>query len=96
MTPKNADASALPSTADNLPSYEPDPIIIPYRDILDPVVGRLTHVEVGRADAEKVAWAGIDATGSLRTGTMRLRIDAGVANSIMLGWDVEVDDWRAE
>jgi hypothetical protein len=62
-----------PSTTDDpADAYEPEEIVLPVNDILDPVVGSVTAVDVGLADAETLARAGVDATGSLRSGTMRL------------------------
>jgi hypothetical protein len=86
------DPTTLPLTTDDLTgSYEPDPIAIPMHDVLDGLVGSLTSLKVGRVDADTIAWARWDATGLLVVETMRLRVDVGDANSITLGWDVELD-----
>jgi hypothetical protein len=83
----------LTSTTDDLPdAYEPEPIVVPVRDILDGVVGSVTGVEIGRVDSETLAWAGVNATGSVRSGMMRLRVEVVGANAIRLAWDVEVDE----
>jgi hypothetical protein len=72
--------------------YEPDPIIVPYLEVLEPVVGPLTRVEVGLVSTETVAWAGLDEAGSVQSGTASLDVDIGDdATSIVLGWHVEVD-----
>ena len=82
----------MPSTTDDLTeSYEPDPIVVPVRDILDGVVGSMTGVEIGRVDSETLAWAGVGATGSVRSGMRRLSVEDD-ARSIMLAWDVDVDE----
>jgi len=91
MPPENADALPL-TTDDAVESYQADPIVIPYRNILDPAVGRLTHLEVGRVDAEALSWVGVAEAGVVRSGTMRLRVEVGEASAVTLGWDVEVDD----
>lgn len=59
--------------------------------ILDPAVGSMTGIEVGRVDAETLAWAGVDATGSLRAGTVRLRVDLDDGKSTKLAWGVDVE-----
>jgi hypothetical protein len=70
-----------------------DPIVIPYRAIVEPVVGRLTHVEVGRVDVVTLAWAGVDDAGSERSGTASLDVDVcDDGRSLVLGWRVEVDE----
>jgi len=72
-------------------TYEPEPIFIPLRDVIDDVVGPLTHTELGRVGADTLAWSGVDAAGRVRSGTMRLRVEDD-AKSITLAWDVDVDD----
>jgi hypothetical protein len=60
MTSDIPNNSPTPSTTDDLTeSYEPDPIVVPVRDILDGVVGSMTGVEIGRMDSETLAWAGV-------------------------------------
>jgi hypothetical protein len=77
---------------DSLDGPQPDPIVVPYGDILDPVVGPLTSTEVGRMDAETLAWAGVDEAGRPVSGTARLDAEIGEdGRSIVLGWRVEVD-----
>jgi len=75
-----------------LEAYETDPIVVAYRDILDPLVGPLTRVEAGPIGGNVLAWAGVDATGTVRSGTMRMDADSAEGErSITLSWRVEVD-----
>jgi hypothetical protein len=87
------DPATVPSLlGDDLPVvYEPEEMVIPVRDVLYGVVGSLTGVEVGRVDAETLAWAGVDATGCVRSGTMRPRFEVD-GGGITIDWEVEVDD----
>jgi len=56
------------------------------------LVGSLTGVEVGQVDGETLAWTGVDAVGSVRSGTMRMTVEVVGANAIRLAWGVDVDE----
>jgi hypothetical protein len=93
MTTHPDDSPFAPSmTDDPADADELEPIVIPYRDALGPLVGPLTHVEVGHVNAETLAWAGEEA-GSVRSGTASLDVDVrDDGTSILLAWRVEVDE----
>lgn len=84
----------LPTTdPEPLDTYEPDPIVVPYRDILDPLVGPFTRVEVGPMGGDVLAWAGVDAAGCVQSGTLRPDFCIGEdQRSITISWRVEVDE----
>ena len=78
---------------DPLDVYELDPIVVPVRELLDAIVGPLTHFEAGPICGNGLAWSGVDAAGRLRSGTASLDLDVREdGRSLMLGWRVEVDE----
>jgi hypothetical protein len=85
-------APTTTATYETVGGSQPDPMVIPYRDILAPYVGQLHDIEV-LAEGDAYVWSGTDITGRRRTGAMRSDLGVGDdARSITLGWAVEVDE----
>ena len=98
MSSDISDDTLIPTTdGEPLDVYVADPIVVSAQELLDGVVGPLTGIEVGRVSAKTVAWAGVDAAGSVRSGTASLDVGVGEdGRSLVLGWRVDVDETPTE
>jgi hypothetical protein len=80
------------TTDDDLAGPQPDAIIVPMREVLEPIHGPLHDLDVRGVAEDTYAWTALDEKGRRLSGTLAPQFAVGdEGKTIVLGWEVVLD-----